>query len=308
MNSSNAISDTVFVTKRSIFRNIASISAFLGKGNHFQLCGFNGASEMVSATPSKRIVILTVVVAAVIITATILFLPAQPSPLDGVKVSIYTDRGVSAASRKAVEHMFLWMGADVSIIESEDISEGILNTTDILVMPGGCWCEQRIGILTEEMKSIIRNYIVNGGAYFGIDGGASYATSYRLNIFHGRLVADALGATDFVTELEINCNLTSPDLSQEPDSYMVFYEASGYFEAEDMTGIYTIATYANTSLPCMIAFKYGNGTVFMSSPHPEYEEDSNRDGTDMYDLQVDPDSEWDLMLKICQWLLDESGL
>lgn len=261
---------------------------------------------MDSEIVNKKTAVLAIVVTVVIVTATISFLPAQPSPLDGVRVSIYMDRGITAASRIALEHMFLWMGADVSIVEAEDLSEGILNTTDILVMPGGCWCEERIAILGEEMKSIIRSYIADGGSYFGIDGGASYATNYRLNIFHGRLIADTLGATNFMTELEINCELTSPDLTQEPESYTVFYESSGHFEIDDMTGIYTIATYANTSLPCMIAFKYGTGTVFMSSPHPEYEEDSNRDGTDAYDLREDTDSEWDFMLKICKWLLDES--
>lgn len=261
---------------------------------------------MSTETLSRRNAILVIVVAAVILTATISFLPAQPSPLEGVIVSIYMDRGISAPSRTALEHMFLWMGAEVTIIEPEDLSGGILNTTDMLVMPGGCWCEERCAILGEEMKNTIRSYIEGGGSYFGIDGGASYATNNRLNIFHGRLIADVLGATDFMTELEINCELTSPDLSQEPDSYEVFYEASGYFEADNMTGIHTIATYANTSLPCMIAFKYGTGTVFLSSPHPEYEEDGDRDGTDMYDLQVDPDTEWDFMLRICQWLLDES--
>ena len=261
---------------------------------------------MGSKTGSRRTPILAIVVTAVIVTSIFIFLPAQSSPLEGVIVSIYMDRGISAPSRTALEHMFLWMGAEVSIIESEDIAEGVLNTTDILVMPGGCWCDERIAILGEDMKNIIRSYIEDGGSYFGIDGGASYATHYRLNIFHGRLFADALGATEFMTELEINRGLTSPDLSQEPDSYEVFYEASGYFDIDDMTGIHTIATYANTSLPCMIAFNYGTGTVYLSSPHPEYEEDGDRDGTDMYDLQVDPDSEWDFMLRICQWLLDES--
>ncbi|MHA1963906.1 MAG: BPL-N domain-containing protein [Candidatus Thorarchaeota archaeon] len=262
---------------------------------------------MGSKTVNRRTAVLAIVVAAVIVTPIFYFLVLSPSPLEGVRVSIYADRGITASSRIALEHMFLWMGAEVSIIEPEDLTGGILNTTDMLVMPGGCWCEERCAILGEEMKSIIRSYIDGGGSYFGIDGGASYATNNRLNIFHGRLIADVLGATDFMTELDINCELTSPDLSQEPESYEVFYEASGYFETDDMTGIHTIATYANTSLPCMIAFKYGIGTVFLSSPHPEYEEDGNRDGTDMYDLQVDPDSEWDFMLRICQWLLDESG-
>ena len=65
---------------------------------------------MGSQTLSRRTVILTVVVAAVIVTATVTFLPSQPSPLEGVSVSIYMDRGITAASRIALERMFLWMG------------------------------------------------------------------------------------------------------------------------------------------------------------------------------------------------------
>ena len=73
-----------------------------------------------------------------------------------------------------------------------------------------------------------------------------------------------------------------------------------------MTGIIPICTYTDTGFAGMIAFEYGNGTVFLSSPHPEYEEGSMRDGTDFWDSIPDPDSEWDLMLKVCQWLLEES--
>ncbi|MHA1962930.1 MAG: hypothetical protein ACW99U_22300 [Candidatus Thorarchaeota archaeon] len=57
----------------------------------------------------------------------------------------------------------------------------------------------------------------------------------------------------------------------------------------------------------MIAFQYGRGTVFLSSPHPEYEEGSDRDGTDAFDFFEDPDSEWGLLLKVSQWLIEASN-
>lgn len=246
---------------------------------------------------------------AVILTATLLitavvFIP-MTTGMEGVQVAIYTDRGVQATSRIALQNMFEWMHAEVSIIEAVDINDGILDTVDILVMPSGCWCTERCQIMGDEMN-IIREFIENGGSYFGIDGGASYATSYRLDIFHGTLYPDTYGAGDFLLEVTVNTNLDSPDLSQEPESYEILYEASGYFDADDMTGIATVATYVNTSLPCIIVFKFGNGTVFLSSPHPEYEEGSDRDGTDVYDSAQDPDSEWDFMLRICKWLVAES--
>jgi hypothetical protein len=58
----------------------------------------------------------------------------------------------------------------------------------------------------------------------------------------------------------------------------------------------------------MIALKYGQGSVFLSSPHPEYEEDSARDGTSAFDYLNDTDSEWGLMLKIAQWLVSSSDV
>ena len=50
----------------------------------------------------------------------------------------------------------------------------------------------------------------------------------------------------------------------------------------------------------MIAFEKANGTVFLSSIHPEFEENSNRDDTDLFDEFDDPDSEWELMFSIAR--------
>jgi hypothetical protein len=57
----------------------------------------------------------------------------------------------------------------------------------------------------------------------------------------------------------------------------------------------------------MVTFEYGSGTVFLSSPHPENEEGNPRDGTDYEDELDDPDSEWNLLLTISQWLVELAG-
>jgi glutamine amidotransferase-like uncharacterized protein len=240
----------------------------------------------------------------IFVSAALYFSFPTPTPLEGIQVAIYTDNGIRASSRIALEHMFLWMGAEVTIIGATEIATGFLDTCDILVMPGGCWCDERCDILDEKME-IVRQFVKDGGAYFGIDGGASYATSYRLKLFRGTLYPDSNGTGDYLLKLNVNRLSNGPDLSDEPESYDVLYEASGYFDAENMSGIIPICTYTDTGLPCMIAFEYANGTVFLSSPHPEYEEGSNRDGTDVYDRLNDPDSEWEFMLKICLWQLGQ---
>jgi glutamine amidotransferase-like uncharacterized protein len=221
-----------------------------------------------------------------------------------VSVAVYDDRGTDAASQIALEAMFRWMGADVMVIGGEDVENGALDLYDIFVAPGGCWCDERCEILDD--FEIVRQFVLNGGTYFGVDGGASYATSYRLGLFDGVLYADSNGTGDWLLEVNVNRESTGPDLSDEPESYTVFYESSGYFLADNMTGIIPICTYTDSGLAGIIAFEYGNGTVLLSSLHPEYEEGSLRDGTDFWDTIPDPDSEWNLMLKTTLWLLAES--
>ena len=252
-----------------------------------------------------RIPIIATILIIVILATSFLYIAVSPSgPLVGVKVAVYDDNGTTAASQIALESMFTWMGADVTVISSENVESGALDSYDIFVSPGGCWCDQRCEILDD--FEIVRQFVLQGGSYFGIDGGASYATGYRLGLFEGILSADSNGTGDWLLEMNVNRASTGPDLSDEPESYTIFYESSGYFTAENMTGIIPICTYTDTGFPSMIAFKYGNGTVFLSSPHPEYEEGSMRDNTDFWDTIPDPDSEWGFMLKICQWLLEES--
>ncbi len=224
--------------------------------------------------------------------------------MDGAKAAVYSDRGIRASSRVALISMFEWMGANATIIDAETISNGTLEEYDILVMPGGCWCDERCKILGNSEKNAIRQFIQNGGAYFGVDGGASYATGWRLDVFHGMYWPDVNGSETYLLEVNVNRDCTEPDLSEEPPSYTLLYEASGYFELDNMTGISTIASYVDLDLPCMISFEYGDGKIFLSGPHPEYEEGSMRDNEEAWDTLVDPDSEWDFMLKICNWLLD----
>ncbi len=258
---------------------------------------------MVSPILKNRYVWLTLVVIGIIIVSSVAVYYPTKRPLEGVQVSIYDDFGVQYQSAIAAQCMFEWMGANATIIDKTDILDGALNTTDILVMPGGCWCDERCDIIGEDDMDLIRQYVLNGGAYFGIDGGASYATSYRMALFNGVLYPDVLGTGDYLTDVDVNRESSGPNLSDEQASYSLFYENSGYFDIEGMSGIIPIASYHNTSYCCMIAFESGSGRVFLTSPHPEYEEGNTNDGTDYFDTLTDPDSEWTMMLKIAQWLV-----
>ena len=97
-----------------------------------------------------------------------------------------------------------------------------------------------------------------------------------------------------MTTMNTNQSSTGPDLSDFPDNFSTLYYASQFFTAPYGTSFHRIATYDHNDMAGMIASEYGYGTVFLSSPHPEYEEDSDRDDTTFGDELEDPDSEWDL--------------
>ncbi|MFW9850944.1 MAG: BPL-N domain-containing protein [Candidatus Thorarchaeota archaeon] len=263
-----------------------------------------------NASLSRGRMVIAFLLLAGIVSASVLAISLINNPieqsldlLNDYSIAVYFDRGNTAASREAVVSMMEWMGATVTVIDEDYVRNGSLSSYDMLIMPGGCYCDERCQVLAQSDFEIIREFVSTGGAYIGIDGGAIYATAWRLDLFHGDFVADANGTGEFLIELDVNQESTDPDLSEGPATYTMFYEDSGYFKAVDWSGITILCSYQDTGYPCTMSFLYGDGKVFLTSPHPEYEEGSLRDGTSYYDTLGDPDSEWDFMLNICQWLL-----
>lgn len=252
---------------------------------------------------SKRIWLAVGLIGVIVISGIAVYY-LNPKPLANVRVSIFYDNGVQIQSKIAAEHMFEWMGAQVTTINKTDLLNGVLESTDLLLMPGGLWTDERCTIVGENEMNLVRQYVLSGGAYFGIEGGATYATNFRTGLFDGELYPDVFGAGYYLTEIDINRESLGPDLAGEPETYSLLYEQSGYFDIAGMSEIIPIASYHNTSYYCMIAFQANDGRVFLTSPHPEYEEGSMVDGTDYFDRLNDPDSEWQFMLKIAQWLLN----
>jgi glutamine amidotransferase-like uncharacterized protein len=228
---------------------------------------------------------------------------SQPrNDLAGVKVAVYNGSGVLESSYDAIVAMFEWMNATVNSIDSYGILSGNLSDYDILAFPGGDTFSYRI-FLGDEGIGIVRNFLRNGGSYFGICGGALFGTA-GLNLIHGEFLPTnpEIPEGTYILEMNVNQKSSGPDLSDEPATYHLLYWSSRYYHSEDMSNINPIMTYQHNNQPGMITFRYGSGTVFLSFPHPEYEENSDRDGTSAFDNLDDPDSEWNLLLKISLWL------
>jgi hypothetical protein len=59
----------------------------------------------------------------------------------------------------------------------------------------------------------------------------------------------------------------------------------------------------------MLAYEFGQGRVFLTGVHTEFEEGSDRDNVLWDNNMHDPESEWPLMSKAVRWLVghEESG-
>jgi glutamine amidotransferase-like uncharacterized protein len=231
-----------------------------------------------------------------------------PTGMEGVRVAVYNDSGVLYSSAEALLNMFRWMHAEANYVNSTDIQQGVLDGYDIIVFPGGSNLDYSVD-LGLEGRNAVKDFVAKGGSYFGICGGSVFGTDSYLGLFHGYATGAVNGSDTKLVRMIVNTNSTGPDLSGEPSTYDVLYWASGYFYSSNSTYMSTvipIVLYPQNNEPAMIACRYGNGTVFLSFPHPEYEEGSTRDGTDNFDSYHDPDSEWTLLMKVSLWLVEAS--
>ncbi|MFW9892466.1 MAG: hypothetical protein ACFFFO_09700 [Candidatus Thorarchaeota archaeon] len=238
--------------------------------------------------------------------------------LTGITVGIYDigyyDERVNE-SRTALISMFEWMNATVRIFNTTDIINGSLWACEVLSIPEGLGptLEHK---LTDEGLDAIRDWIAAGGSYIGVRGSASIAVQY--SYFEGIwtefdfavINGTSYQMTDIdsrgMTNVSINHDLAGPDLSSLPENMSVLFITGRYVLPNEGQELIYIANYTHNNLPAMVASSYGEGNVFISSPHFEYEENDSRDGTDYMDEYNDPDSEWPLLLEISKWLVESS--
>jgi glutamine amidotransferase-like uncharacterized protein len=237
--------------------------------------------------------------------------------LSGINVAVYNGGLTSTSSRDALVAMFGWMNATVTILSAASIKAGALNDYDLFVVPGGYAADYNDDLGYGGLNEI-RSFVEGGGAFFGVCAGAYFACDnivwegspieYSLDLFDGT----GTGAIDAIAEwpnynmcvVDLNKTNTLIDLSDEPDNHTVMYYGGPYFTLSDSSGAEVLATYRINGQPAMIAFEKEAGRVFLSGPHPEWEEDSDRDGQTWPDVFDDFGSEWDMMLKVSLWLTE----
>jgi len=243
-----------------------------------------------------------------------------PSDLSDITVGIYEgylnsiDPRVNE-SRQALYNMFTWMNASVFIFNTTDLLNGCLWACELLAIPEGLGptTERR---LTDDGLQKIREWVSLGGSYVGVRGSAAMAmngsyfegvtTEFELALVNGTSYeVEDLEPTQ-MTNISINRDSTGPDLSNIPANMSMLFVTGRYFVPDPGQDVIYIGNYTHINQPAMIAGTYGQGNYFVSSPHFEYEENGDRDGTEYMDEYDDPDSEWPMILTIARWLVDSS--
>ncbi len=245
-----------------------------------------------------------------------LLLSAYCQKIELNSIALYSDNGAAESCVNATKNMFEWMGYTVKLITADYIDKKDLDNFSMICFPGGDMYRYSIDI-SSSGKEKIRNFISNGGGYIGICGGA-YFTGEKvfwqgnqlpmepLSIFPGitRGPVDEIAPYPNCVMCEVNIvNHTNPIIESEKDSVWIQYCYGPMFLPNENSNVEILGEYEIGDSPSIIAFEYGHGRVFIIGTHPEFEEDSDRDGYPPEDNMDDLGSDWDLMKRATDWCL-----
>jgi len=232
--------------------------------------------------------------------------------------AIYHDGSVGAweDSVIAFEHFLDWKKVTHNRVTAQNINTIILKDLyKAIYFPGG-----DADYYNADINSIgiqhIQNLVSNNGAYIGMCAGAEFACDkliwkdyeidYPLDLFQGEAVGpiDQLAIWPDYTMTKLSMNLDDEINLFEPKKEDMLYWGGTVFKAYEDVNVDTVATFDGFfNSNAIIKFNYGNGRVLLISPHPEIEEDSDRDGVSIVEELDDNGSDWNFLWTATDWLL-----
>lgn len=233
------------------------------------------------------------------------------------KVALYNGGGTWALGLNHTKKLLRKMNIPYSTVSTRDIQSGKLSLTtyDMLVMSGGkSWVY--LDNLKETGAKAIRDFIHDGGGYYGTCAGAFFATSRRTDARRndvpygiGLLDGTAYDGTSMKTapfksgEIKVDYHLQG--LKSQYTVLLLGGPALLYSADEAAAkNIQELATFPGFNKPAMITFNYGQGRVMLAGPHGEIEE--SRVFSLFKKTWKDPDSEWPILAKVIRWLRKEA--
>lgn len=252
--------------------------------------------------------------------------------LQGANVAIYSGYGTWADGITAVGNMLTTLGYTWEKVYADDLNYSLQDFAalyKVLIVPGGYapYYNQNIYYAG---KQRIRNFVSQGGGYFGICAGAYFACNsirwegvnyddaagYDLNLVPCIGVGSANDIADWntigynMTGFRFNGN-TAQLASYKVGvfSEQILYYGGPWFQTIVGGGVTTLGVYSSpssvTGMPALVSSLYGSGRVVLIGPHPEIEEDSARDGVTIAreNTMNDAGSDWPMTGALLKWLM-----
>jgi len=230
-------------------------------------------------------------------------------------VGLYDGPGADSSCVNAAESMCSWSGLEVTRLYPDDLNHGDLDPYDLILFPGG-WAYSYWMSLAPHGTGNIRDYVAEGGSYLGFCAGAFFAADtvcwegsvidYPLDLFPGR----AEGPIDEIIPYPgfdmcgVNPGDPPPGSSITMESATVMYYGGPCFFPRPFSDVSVNWYYDAVPEPAMVAFYHGDGKVLLSGPHPEFEEDSERDMVYWDGPLDDQGSDWDVCRNLLGWLVE----
>lgn len=233
-------------------------------------------------------------------------------------IALYSDKGADEDCVKATKNMFEWMGYSVKLIKVDDVNKNSLSGYEMICFPGGNMYDYGQTI-SDKGKANIVQFVQDGGAYIGICAGAYFAAekviwqgteipTEPLKIFAGTSIGPLDNIVPYPAYGMCKVNIVDhnhPITQSESDSIWVLYYWGPALTPDTDATVAVLGRYDITKQPAMISFEYYSGRVFLMGTHPEFEEDSDRDGTNFADSLDDRGSDWNIMKKAVNWCINK---
>lgn len=232
--------------------------------------------------------------------------------------AIYTDYGDGAWEDgiTAFENFLDWKQISHLRVDADYINTNQLQDNfKAIYFPGGDADYYNASLNNNGIESI-KNLIMNGGGYIGMCAGAEFACDsliweehridYPLDLFQGKSIGpiDELAVWPNYDMTTLNMHADNILNQYEPETEDMLYWGGSIFKPYPNANFDTIATFSNYNNEIAIVnFEYGNGRVLLISPHPEIEEDSNRDNVAVAEELNDNGSDWPFLWTATDWLL-----
>ncbi len=211
-----------------------------------------------------------------------------------VSVSIYSDRGVSELGIASLEMVFKDNTRFyVEKVTADDILNGVLDKTDIFIIPGGAdlpYCER----LNGEGNEKIRRFVQRGGIYIGICAGAYYACR-RIN-FKGKdysvtgdrelgfFEGTAEGSLPFLTGGNYYRDngtdskaMVMLKFKDKISGEYFYYHGGPVFIPDSITdNKYKVVAKYTDNTPAIVKGRLGKGSYLLSGVHFEIQEETYR--------------------------------